>query len=105
MNVVKHILVTVLSCLLTTTSIADTKNSEGLEKLSSQIKTITYRLDRGNFEMEDLAKWTKVAIKLSGEASVCIADNEAKIKKVQESLDGLGEKVKDEAAEVTKQRN
>ena len=105
MIVLKHILVTVLLCLLTTTSIADTKNSDGLEKLSSQIKTITYRLDRGNFDQEDLAKWTKVAIKLSGEASVCIADNEAKIKKVQESLDGLGEKVKDEAAEVTKQRN
>jgi potassium-dependent mechanosensitive channel len=105
MIVVKRILVTVLLCLLTTTSIANTKNNEGLEKLSSQIKTITYRLDRGDFNQEDLARWTKVTIKLSGEASVCIADKEAQIKKIQESIDGLGEKVDDEAAEVTKQRN
>ena len=62
MNYVKHILVTVLLCLLATTTIADTKNHEGLEKLSNQIKTITYSLDRGNFDQEDLAKWTKGAI-------------------------------------------
>jgi len=100
----KHILVTVLLCFLTTTSIADTEKKDPLETLSNQIKTITYRLDRGNFDQQDLAKWTKVTIKFSSEASVCIADKETQIKKVQESIDGLGEKVDDEAAEVTKLR-
>jgi len=85
--------------------VAFAEKDNTLETLSNQIKLINYKLDRGNFDQEDLSKWTKVAIKLSGEASVCIADNEEKIKKIQESLDGLGEKVKDESAEVTKQRN
>lgn len=76
-----------------------------LEVLSKKIKNITYKLDRGNFDQDDLAAWTKITIKLSGEATVCIADNEAKIKKAQESIDALGEKVKDESAEVTKQRD
>ncbi len=105
MNYLKQILVTSLLFCITITSVAATDKNAELDALSNQIKSITYKLDRGNFDQEDLAKWTKVAIKLSGEASVCIADNEARIKKAQESLDGLGEKVKDEAAEVTKQRN
>ena len=89
---------------LTAVCLADEKQVDQLEVLSNQVKTITYKLDRGNFDQEDLAKWTKVTIKLSSEASVCISDNEAKIKKVQESLDGLGEEVKDEAPEVSRQR-
>jgi small-conductance mechanosensitive channel len=86
-------------------SFADTKEEDAkLEALSNQLKTITYRLDRGNYDQADLSAWTKVVIKLSGEASVCISDSEAKIKKVQESIDALGEKVDDEASEVTKER-
>lgn len=89
----------------TTSTIATTNNDDALESLSNQIKTITYKLDRGNFDQEDLSKWTKVTIKLSSQASVCISDSEARIKKLQESIDALGEKVKDEDAAVTKQRN
>ena len=95
MNYFTHILVTFLLFFITAISVSHADQNEKLESLSNQIKSITYKLDRGNFDQEDLAKWTKVAIKLSGEASVCIADNEAEIKKAQESLDGLGEKVKD----------
>ena len=87
-----------------TASLAEDAEKNSLETLANQIKTITYKLDRGDFDQEDLARWTKVAIKLGGEASVCISDKEARIKKVQESLDGLGEEVKDETAEVSKQR-
>jgi small-conductance mechanosensitive channel len=105
MKYLTYILVTFLLLYITAIPVSHADQNEKLESLSNQIKSITYKLDRGNFDQEDLAKWTKVAIKLSGEASVCIADNEALIKKAQESLDGLGEKVKDEAAEVTKQRN
>jgi small-conductance mechanosensitive channel len=104
MNFIKHIVITLL--LFTAAAfVAHADEESQLEKLSSQIKTITNKLDRGEFDQEDLAKWTRVAIKISSEASVCIADNETKIKKLQVSIDGLGEKVKDEAAEVTKQRN
>ena len=96
----------ILCCLLSTSAniYADPDQNVQLETLSNQLKTITYKLDRGDFDQADLAKWTKVAIKLSGEASVCISDSEAKTKKVQESIDSLGEKVDNEAAEVTKQR-
>ncbi len=104
MKHIKHIVITLL--LFTTAAFVVHADEETqLDKLSSQIKTITYKLDRGEFDQDDLARWTKIAIKLSSEASVCISDNEAKIKKIQESIDALGEKVKDEAAEVTKQRN
>ena len=96
-----------LLLLLVATSIAfgEAEQKDELERLSDQIKNITYKLDRGIFDQEDLAAWTKVAIKLGGSASVCIADNEASIKKVEESISALGEKVKDESAEVTKLRN
>ena len=75
-----------------------------LEALSSQLKTINDRLERGRFNLDDLALWTKIAIKLGGEASVCITEHEDKINKIQESLDGLGEKADGEASAVTKQR-
>ncbi|MGD8934069.1 MAG: hypothetical protein PVF35_04775, partial [Gammaproteobacteria bacterium] len=81
----------------------DNANAE-LEALANQIKTINYRLDRGNFDQDALASWTKVAIKLQGEASVCIDKNEEKIEKIGVSLESLGEKVEGEKAEVTKQR-
>ena len=105
MNYLKYILVTSLLFFVTATCVADADQNAELEALSKQIKTITYKLEHGEFDQNDLARWTKTAIKLSSEASVCIADNTAAIKKLQESIDGLGEKVKDEAAEVTKQRN
>jgi small-conductance mechanosensitive channel len=103
MKYLKYIIITSLLFFIAAASASTGLNPE-LEALSNQIKTISYKLDRGNFDQEDLSRWTKTTIKLSGEATVCIADNEAKIKKMQESLDGLGEKVKDEAAEVSKQR-
>ena len=104
MKYLKHIVIALL-LFSTAAFVAHADEETQLEKLSNQIKTITYKLDRGEFDQDDLARWTKIAIKLSSEASVCISDNEAKIKKLQESIDALGEKVKDEEAEVTKQRN
>jgi small-conductance mechanosensitive channel len=89
---------------LTSASHAEEDPYADLEALSSQIKTINYRLDRGNFDQEDLARWTKVSIKLGSEASVCVDDYKARIEKIQASIDGLGEKVKGEAEDVTKQR-
>jgi small-conductance mechanosensitive channel len=83
---------------------AEENTNAELETLANQIKTINYRLDRGNFDQDALANWNKVSIKLEGEASVCISESEEKIKKIEASLEGLGEKVEGEKAEVTKQR-
>jgi small-conductance mechanosensitive channel len=99
-------IITTLLLLLSTAAVlvsADEKNNE-LEALSKLTKSITYKLDRGNYEKEDLATWTKIIIKLGSQASVCIAENEGKLKKIQESLDGLGEAVKDETKAVTLKR-
>ena len=104
MKTIAHLLL-VYFFLFTSASIyAQPKENDALESLSNQLKTITYKLDRGDFDQEDLVKWTKVTIKLSSEASVCISDSEAKIKKVQGSIESLGEKVDDEASDVTKER-
>ncbi len=84
---------------------AEEDTNAELEALANQIKTINYRLDRGNFDQGTLAKWTKVTIKLDGEASVCISENEEKIKKIEKSLESLGEKVEGEKVDVTKQRD
>jgi len=99
-----RILVTLLLLFTTVTSVAYADDKEKLDALSKQIKTITYKLERGNYDQDDLSRWTKITIKLSSEAAVCIADNDAKLKKLQESLDGLGEQVKDEAKAVSQQR-
>lgn len=105
MKTITQILLSISLLFITVACFADTEILDELETLSNQLKTIKYKLDRGNFDQEDLAKWTKTAIKLNSVASVCISDNEAKIKETQKSIDGLGEKVKDEAAEVAKQRS
>lgn len=105
MKYAKYFVITLLLLFSNAASSADeTEKNQRLEKLSSQTETISDRLDRGNFDSADLADWTKTVIKLGSEASVCITDNEEKLKKVQESIDSLGEQVKGEAAAVTQQR-
>ena len=99
-----RILLSLLLLLSTAASTAYADVNEELVELSKQLKSINHRLERGNYEQKDLTRWTKTVIKLSSEASVCIADQEAKIKKVQASIDALGEKVKDETKEITDQR-
>ncbi|MBT8440556.1 MAG: hypothetical protein KJO91_12560, partial [Gammaproteobacteria bacterium] len=99
-----HIILSLLLLFATAASTAYADVKEELVELSKQLKSISHRLDRGNYEQDDLSRWTKTVIKLSSESSVCIADQEAAIKKVQESIDALGEKVKDETKEVTDQR-
>ena len=99
------LLLATLSLLFTTVLPTVYANgNEELQALSSKVKTINDRLERGDYDYEDLARWTKITIKLSSEASVCVADSEAKTKKLQESIDGLGEKVADETKEVSLQR-
>jgi len=101
---IRYIIITLQLLFITAATLVHADENKALETLSKQIKTINHKLERGNFDHEDLAKWTKTAIKLSSEAELCIADNDAKIEKIQKSLDGLGEKVKDETKAVSQQR-
>lgn len=70
MNYLKQTLVTLVLFFITAISVSHADQNEKLETLSNQIKSITYKLDRGNFDQEDLSKWTKVAIKLRDRKSV-----------------------------------
>ncbi len=77
---------------------------EDMENMSSQLKTISKQLKRGEFEGEDLTAWTKLTIKMKSAASLCISKSEAALLDLKNSTDGLGEKVKGEDIEVTKKR-
>jgi small-conductance mechanosensitive channel len=77
---------------------------EDMEKMSDQLKRVDRAIRAGDFEGEDLANWTKLTIKMAGDASLCVANNEAALLELKTAMDGLGEKVKDEDAEVTIKR-
>ena len=82
--------------------VADDKGD--MEKMLSQLNTANEKLGRGQFEGEDLNAWTKLSIKMKSVASLCVANNEAALKDLKASMDGLGEEVKGEDPEVTKKR-
>jgi len=97
------ILFFIFSC--STIAVADNKaDIENLEKMSSQLKKISKNLSRGQFEGKDLAVWTKLAINMKSQASLCVANTEVALLDLKTIMDGLGEKVKGEDAEVTKKR-
>ncbi len=76
-----------------------------MERMSDQLKDVNKHIDRGRFDSGDLAEWTKLTIQLKGVSSLCVANNEAALLELKSVIDGLGEKVKGEDAEVTKKRN
>ncbi len=75
-----------------------------MEKMSAQLKIVSKKIRRGQFEGEDLTKWTKLSIKMKSAASLCISNSETALLNLKTVMDGLGEKVKGEDAEVTKKR-
>lgn len=88
------------------TALADNKvEVKDLEKMSVQLKKISKKLNRGQFEEKDLATWTKLTINMKSQASLCIANTESALLDLKTVMDGLGEKVKGEDVEVTKKRN
>ncbi len=76
-----------------------------IEKMSERLKSVDRQITRGEFEGKDLDAWTKRATKMKIAASLCVSENEQALLKLKKILEGLGEKVKGEDAEVTKQRN
>ena len=80
----------------------DMKN---LEKMSAQLKSISKKINRGQFEHDDLAAWTKLTIEMKTAASLCISNTEAALLDFKSVMEGLGEKVKGEDIEVTRKRN
>lgn len=78
---------------------------EKMEDMSSQLEAINNNLARGQFDGEELVAWTKLTIKMESAASLCVSASEAALLELQVVIDGLGEKVGGEDAEVTKKRN
>lgn len=75
-----------------------------MESMSEQMKHISKKLNRGQFEGDDLTAWTKLTIKMTSTASLCVSNNEAALLDLKAQIEGLGEGVKGEDAEVTKKR-
>lgn len=75
-----------------------------MEKISDQLKKVSKKLSRGQFEGSDLAAWTKLTIKMKSAAALCASNNETALLDLKTVMDGLGEKVKGEDVEVTKKR-
>jgi len=82
----------------------DSDNMAAMEKMSAQLKKISKKLRRGQFDGNDLTAWTKLSIKMRSAASLCISNSEAALLDLKTVMDGLGEKVKGEDVEVTKKR-
>ena len=77
---------------------------DDMEKMSDQLKTGSKKISRGQFEGEDLVAWTKLTIKMKSAASLCVSNSEAALLELKTVMEGLGEKVDGEDAEVTKKR-
>lgn len=75
-----------------------------MEQMSGQLKTVSQKLNRGEFEGGDLSSWTKLTINMKSNADLCVANSEAALLELKTKMDGLGEQVKGEDAEVTKKR-
>jgi len=81
------------------------KEVKNLDNFSRQIKRLSWKLDRGRFDGDDLIEWTRLTINASSAASLCVSSTEASLTTVKEALKGLGDKVKGESVDVTKKRN
>ncbi|MBE9559229.1 MAG: mechanosensitive ion channel family protein [Proteobacteria bacterium] len=77
---------------------------DDMEQMSSQLKKVNKKISRGQFDGSDLAAWTKLTIKMKSAASLCVSNSETALLDLKTVMDGLGEKVKGEDADVTKKR-
>jgi len=77
---------------------------DDMENMASQLKRVSKKINRGQFEGEDLNAWTKLTIKMKSAASLCVSNSETALLDLKKITDGLGEKVKGEDIEVTKKR-
>jgi len=104
----KKILLLILLCFaFSLSSYAATDEKDGMkkmEKMASQLKNVSKKLSRGQFEGNDLTAWTKLSIKMKSAASLCASNSETALLDLKTVTDGLGEKVKGEDVEVTKKR-
>ena len=94
----------VVLCLLFTGHALAADDIQKMEKMSDQLEQAGQRIDKGQFEGDDLSAWNKLSIKLKSEASLCAANNEAALADLKTEMEGLGEKVEGEDAEVTRKR-
>ena len=104
-NVMKKLLLSILLLItfsLPSYAVADVMDD--MEKMSSQLKKVNKNISRGQFEGEDLTAWTKLTINMKSAASLCNSNSETALIDLKTVMDGLGEKVKGEDAEVTKKR-
>ena len=100
----KFFFLVLLFCTFSLPTYAVADEMGDMEKMSSQLKKVDKKISRGQFDGEDLTAWTKLTIKMKSAALLCVANSETALLDLKTVMDGLGEKVKGEDAEVTKKR-
>ena len=98
------ILLLILPGLVAPASAAGDPDIKQIEKMSTQLKHISKKLKRGQFEEDDLSRWTRLTINMKGAASLCVTNTQSALQEIKTIIDGLGEKVKGEDPEVTRKR-
>ena len=96
------ILVIVTQCLYASILKADDKIN--IQNIAKQVDQVNRKIQRKKFSEDDLAKWTKLTIKLSNAATLCIDTKKDELRKLEESISGLGKKVAGEKPSVTASR-
>jgi len=102
MNKFFPLIILFLSLVFPPLAVAD--DMEEMDKISKHLKKASTNLSRGQFDEDDLVAWNKLTIKMKSMASLCAANNEASLVDLKKSIEGLGEKVEGEDAEVTRKR-
>ena len=80
-------------------------NMQSMDKMSVDLKKIAHDIERGQFSGGDLQEWTKTTVKMESQASLCVSNKEKAITDLKVLIEGLGEKVDGEDADVTRKRN
>ena len=78
---------------------------QSMDKMSVDLNKIAHDIEHGQFSGEDLQEWTKTTVKMESQASLCVSNKENALADLKVLIDGLGDKVDGEDADVTRKRN
>ena len=101
MKIITSFLLLIL--LVSTQSYAVDNEMSKLEETSGELKEISGKLKRGDYQDADLNNWTKLTIKIKSKADLCVSHSEKALLDLKKVMDGLGKKVKGE--HIKKQMN
>ncbi len=88
----------------TSSANALTKEESSLKDSVAQLKQVDKQLKSGKYDNDDLTKWTGLTIDVGSASNLCVAKKTEDLKKLNKTIEGIGEKTKGEATSVTQTR-